>query len=233
MGIVQQINKRTYMQTAAGVADLSQYLARSYPLQTAAIRALDLHDRENPYKKTVSIDLAYIMDGLFMDDGGLFAHVRDGFRNGETVKILCTRSDAEFWVQADFILPNLSENDDADFFPFSINAEAAGENQYQGTLLNYGTVNSISITDMPVGGYGLIAIEDVGALTSVRLRYTSGGTNYDHLISSPVEGLHIAQLQTSGNATIPSSRSSGFLTVTPFTAIGKVVLGYGKELEVQ
>ena len=231
MGIVQKVNKRTYMETAAGVADLSQYLSTSYPLHSAAIRPLELHNRDHPYKKATSIDLTYVLDGLFMDDAGTLEHVRTAFHAGETVQILCTRSDAAHWWLADYLLPSLAPQDDPDFYPFSIAPESTGENRYHGPILAFASPPvGIARTGVAAGSKGLLAITDVGTLTALRLRYASGGDNYDGTLSAPSEGLHVVDLQDGSND-IPSGAGSGTftLTPTPSNATYQAVIGYGVE----
>ena len=230
MPIVQPTDQRTYMQTAAGLFDISRYLTESYPLQTARYRAVPLHNRDHPYKKAVSIDLAYIIEGLFMDDAGRFAGVRTAFRDGEKVKILCTQTDALHYWLAEYLMPTMEPQADDDFFPFNTTAESTGADQAHGALLD--GIASQAVTDVPEGAQSLILIKDAGTLTSVRLNYLSGGTTYRHIINSPDEGIHMARLQTQAGTPIPAARSSGTMSLVfaPGNATFEIDAGYGELL---
>ena len=230
MGIVQNVNKRTFMETSAALADLSEYLSTSYPAQVATIRSLELHNREHPYKKSTAIDLSYTLDGLFMDDDGTFDHIRNAFKAGETVKIMCLQTDAAYWILADYVLPDLTPGDDPDFYPFSISAEAAGTNQFSGHQLQFASPPvGIARTGVPAAAKAMIAIINAGTLTALRLRYASGGTNYDATVSSPSAGINVIDLAASG-VTIPASASAGnfTLTPTPANATYEALVGYGE-----
>ena len=230
MGIVQNVNKRTFVETSVALADLSEYLSTSYPAQVATIRSLELHNRDYPYKKATAIDLSYTLDGLFMDDDGTFDHVRNAFKVGERVKIMCLQTDAAFWILGDFILPDLTPGDDPDFYPFSISAEAAGSNQFAGHQLQFASPPvGIARTGVPVAAKAMIAIIDAGTLTALRLRYSSGGVNYDAIINSPSAGINVIDLAASG-VTVPASASAGnfILTPTPANASYEALVGYGE-----
>lgn len=223
-------DRRTVIQTSAGTYDISEFTPTSYPVQSANVRPIDTHARRAPYKKITRYDLRQVLAGYVEADDAHFENIRAAFLNDETIQVLCLHFGPMHYWLADYIMPALEPQSDADFFPYNINPASTGDNQFHGTIID-GV--AAAVTGVPAGASSLIYVKDVGTATALSLQYVASGTTYKHDLASPSVGIHAAKLQTAANTPIPASRPNGNLSLitTPANAQGvDAIVGFGTEI---
>ena len=222
------VNQRLAIGVSSGTLDMTGEYAAATPNPVGIIDTRDLAGRDTPARHGLQVDLSYELAGFLDMANNKTRQIHAAWLASEIVELLEYQLDAKHWWMSHLLIPESGQENDG-LFTFGWTMPSTGEKWSHGELLDGELTTAQAVTGVPDHALGMLYIKDVGTLTSLTLRYTASGTQYEMTISSPAVGITVERLETSANTPIPSTRPAGNMTIipTPANASYELVAGFG------